>query len=76
MSSVFFLFIHVNNLCLHVRLDWQLRVAPDDILDFGYEAKDRWEVMAIQMFRDLLAEQGHRVPSFLGLNMWHVFLIL
>ena len=67
-------FVHVNNLCLHVRLDWQHRVAPDDILDYGEEAKVRWEVMAIEMFRDLVKE--HQLPSFLGLNMWHVFLTL
>ena len=65
-------FVHVNNLCLHVRLDWQLRVAPDDIFDYGLEAKTRWEVMVIGMFRDLAKE--HHLARFLGLNMWHVFL--
>ena len=57
-----------------MRLDWQLRVAPDDILDFGEEAKTRWEVVAIGMFRDLSRE--HDLASFRGLNMWHVFLTL
>ena len=57
-----------------MRLDWQLRVAPDDILDFGPEAKSRVEVVAVGMFRDLSRE--HRLPSFLGLNIWHVFLTL
>ena len=57
-----------------MRLDWQLRVAPDGILDYGEEAKSRMEIVAVGMFRDLSRE--HHLPSFLGLNIWHVFLTL
>ena len=32
------------------------------------------EVVAVGMFRDLSRE--HHLPSFLGLNIWHVFLTL
>ena len=73
-SCVVSFFVHVNNLCFYVRMDWQLLVAPDDILDHDEAAMDRWESAAVGMFRDLV--KHHQVSSFPGPNMWHVFVKL
>ena len=67
-------FVHVNNLCFHVRMGWQQLVLPDDILDYDMGALERWEQVSLGMFRDLIRE--NEVASFLGLSMWHIFLNL